>query len=1840
MRTTICTLILALFFTISRAQDCDIATSGVTVVNATNTATIGSIYVGEQANFKFSITNAGTSSGCVITPNTVTAVIDFPTIAGPTKPYIYNGPPSFISGYFTWTYNSGAEALVGTNTTAIPQNMGDLTVLVPVLGNAVGTGNSNLNLTQGAGISNGVNNDVGSAQLSVLPMPLAACDIATSPITVVNAANTVVTSICVGQQANFKFSITNAGTVSGCSIPPNSVTAIFDFPILGGPIRPYIYNGPASFVSGYFTWTYNSMAEVLIGTNTIAIPNGAGDNVSVPVLGNMAGTGNSNVNLSQGLGVSDDVSNDFATAQLTVFALPSDPLITATNSTCQPGCMVGGGSFNIVTSCGAGTVLTYYSDASGSNPTTTAPVYNQTTAMTIYYACVNTTTGCRSAIQTLTTNPGSCTTPSAPSITATNSTCQPGCTVGGGSFNIVTSCGSGTVLTYYSDASGSNPTTTAPVYNQTTAMTIYYACVNTTTGCRSAIQTLTTNPGSCTTPSTPSITATNSTCQPGCTVGGGSFNIVTSCGAGTVLTYYSDASGSNPTTTAPVYNQTTAMTIYYACVNTTTGCRSAIQTLTTNPGSCTTPSTPSITATNSTCQPGCTVGGGSFNIVTSCGAGTVLTYYSDASGSNPTTTAPVYNQTTAMTIYYACVNTTTGCRSAIQTLTTNPGSCTTPSTPSITATNSTCQPGCTLGGGSFNIVTSCGAGTVLTYYSDASGSNPTTTAPVYNQATAMTIYYACVNTTTGCRSTIQTLTTNPGTCTAPTVTCPGNSSVPSNTPPYTLTGATPATGTYSGDGVSSNQFNPAAAGVGPHTITYNYSDGNGCTGTCTFTITVTPSQNVSCPPNFSVCIGATPFALMGANPPGGTYSGDGVSGGLFSPAVAGVGPHTITYSYFDGSSTSTCTFVITVLSGPTAGIINNTGTTVLTCSVNSITVTATGGVNYSWSNGSMIVGTSAMLTITAPGTYTVTVTAANGCSATATITITQTGLTVNAGPDTDICNGPVVLTATVTGGVTSTPAAPVTFGEASGSTSDKRIFVGNIDYITLGNTFSQSEDRNNCNKNTSASATLTLPAGAVVKKAYLYWSGSGSLDNTVKLNGNSVTADATKTYSRSGGFYYFGARKDVTGLVTSSGTYTVTDLSWSNGSPYCYDNSAYGGWAMAVVYELASLPASKVHINSEKFEFTYPADNYSTTINNINVPTGCNPNAKLTIVAFEGDNYKGEGLTIGGQSFGDNNFRGQSGPNLDILTWSIPALVTPATNSLTYCISTYQSNTVFGPAIEGLFDYVKVLKYNYCPSGCNGLTYQWTKNGTMVGTGQSITVSIPGTYVVKVTDCAGCVKKDTVIVAPCPALCNISLTASVTNVSCKNGSNGAINLAVSGATAPLTYDWSNGAHTEDLSVLTAGTYTVIVTDKYLCVATKTITVTEPATSLSVSSSVGTIACNGGSTTVTISASGGTPPYYGTGTFTRSAGTCSFTVTDSKGCTKTIPVTVTEPSPLIVTATAPIIPCGGTTTTVTVSASGGTSPYNGTGAFTKGPGTWTFTVTDANGCSCSKTIVIANPNCGPCVPDKCYKLIARHSGKALTVENSSTSDGGNVEQRSYNGNNNQKWQFDEVESGWYRVINVHSGKVLDVAGASTSNGANIQQWTWNSGNNQKWSLTNNSGYYVVKAKHSGKAMSVAGSSTSNGADVEQRGNGNNYNEQWTISEVGCPNATRVAEPVTKITDDDDQEEIVVITEKKVESKASPKKEEAARPAKVEADLKVTVHPNPTIGYFSLVTSSNDAMTPVDVRIFDVNSKTIWSRFRREPNGSLRIETDTWAGGVYFIEVSQGADRKVIKLIKAN
>jgi hypothetical protein len=141
--------------------------------------------------------------------------------------------------------------------------------------------------------------------------------------------------------------------------------------------------------------------------------------------------------------------------------------------------------------------------------------------------------------------------------------------------------------------------------------------------------------------------------------------------------------------------------------------------------------------------------------------------------------------------------------------------------------------------------------------------------------------------------------------------------------------------------------------------------------------------------------------------------------------------------------------------------------------------------------------------------------------------------------------------------------------------------------------------------------------------------------------------------------------------------------------------------------------------------------------------------------------------------------------------------------------------------------------------------------------------------------------------------------------------------------------------------------------------------------------------------------------------------------------------------------------------------------------------------------------------GP-VANGTYKIIARHSGKALDVQAQGTADGSNVQQWSYSGGNNQRWTITHLGSGQYSIIGVQSGRALDVTGQSTADGANVQIWSYSGGNNQRWTVAATSGgYYSIRPVHSGKALDVTGQSIADGANVQQWSYSGGNNQQWAF-----------------------------------------------------------------------------------------------------------------------------------------
>ncbi len=196
----------------------------------------------------------------------------------------------------------------------------------------------------------------------------------------------------------------------------------------------------------------------------------------------------------------------------------------------------------------------------------------------------------------------------------------------------------------------------------------------------------------------------------------------------------------------------------------------------------------------------------------------------------------------------------------------------------------------------------------------------------------------------------------------------------------TLTGS-PSNGTFTGNGMNGDQFDPAAAGTGTHTITYAFTDANNCTNSEDQQVTVHGLPVVSMSgldPEYCLDHG---LVMLSGSPGGGTFSGDGVSGSQFDPGVAGLGVHTVTYTYTDANN---CTNDIEQAVSVNANPALELGADTSICGACTLTLDAGNpGSTYQWSTGE----STQKIEVSDAGTYWVQVTDGTGCTQTDTILI-------------------------------------------------------------------------------------------------------------------------------------------------------------------------------------------------------------------------------------------------------------------------------------------------------------------------------------------------------------------------------------------------------------------------------------------------------------------------------------------------------------------------------------------------------------------------------------------------------------------------------------------------------------------------------------------------------------------------------------------------------------------------------------------------------------------------------------------------------------------------------------
>lgn len=282
--------------------------------------------------------------------------------------------------------------------------------------------------------------------------------------------------------------------------------------------------------------------------------------------------------------------------------------------------------------------------------------------------------------------------------------------------------------------------------------------------------------------------------------------------------------------------------------------------------------------------------------------------------------------------------------------------------------------------------------------------------------------------------------------------------------------------------------------------------------------------------------------------------------------------------------------------------------------------------------------------------------------------------------------------------------------------------------------------------------------------------------------------------------------------------------------------------------------------------------------------------------------------------------------------------------------------------------------------GTPAYSYTWQPGNLNT---QNVNSLNAGSYTLTVNDVNGC-QTNTIISITQPAPLTLTVLNS-SNINCFGGNNGSISTSAIGGTPAYTYSWQPIINTNNSATgLSAGTYTINVTDAKNCTSSLVTTLAQPSAPLTASASSSSVSCNGGTNgAIASSASGGTLPYNyfwspiginGQNITNVGSGNYSVLITDANGCTSSATTIVNQPSAMGVSANSANSNCSMANGQATVSVVGGLIPYSyqwapigGSNPIATGlpAGNYTVTVTDGNGCTVN-TAVSVNDNAGPSV----------------------------------------------------------------------------------------------------------------------------------------------------------------------------------------------------------------------------------------------------------------------------------
>ncbi|MNW71302.1 Rare lipoprotein A (RlpA)-like double-psi beta-barrel [compost metagenome] len=757
------------------------------------------------------------------------------------------------------------------------------------------------------------------------------------------------------------------------------------------------------------------------------------------------------------------------------------------------------------------------------------------------------------------------------------------------------------------------------------------------------------------------------------------------------------------------------------------------------------------------------------------------------------------------------------------------------------------------------------------------------------------------------------------------------------------TGGTPS---YTYSWAPSGGTNATATGLAAGTYTVTVTDANACQTTRTFNLTQPAaalsaatgggSTNISCNGGAN---GTATVAPTGGTP---SYSYSWAPSGGTNATATGLGAGTYTVTVTDANACQTTrTFNLTqpaaALSAATGG-----GSTNISCNGGAngtATVAPTGGTpsyTYSWAPSG---GTNATATGLAAGTYTVTVTDANSCQAQRTFNLTQPAAALSAatgGGKTDVsCNGGSNGTATVapTGG---TPSYSYSWAPSGGTNASATGLAAGTYTVTV-------TDANACQTTRTFTVNQPTALSAATGGGSTNISCNGGANGTATVAPTGGTPSYTYSWAPSGG-----TNATASGLVAGTYTVTVTDANT------CQTQRTFN------LTEPAAALSAATGGGSTNISCNGGANGTATV-----APTGGTPSYSYSWAPSGGTNATATGLAAGTYTVTVTDANSCQAQRTFNLTEPAAALSTATGGGKTDVSCNGGTNGTATVAPTG---------------GTPSYTYSWAPSGGTAATATGLTA---GTYTVTVTDANSCQDQRTFTIDQ-PTALSAATGGGSTNISCNGGANGTATVAPTGGTPSYTYSWApSGGTNATAAGLTAGTYTVTVTDANACQTTRTFNLTEPAVLDAATGGGKTdVSCNGGTNgSATVAPTGGTPSYTyswapsgGTNATASglAAGTYTVTVTDANACQTTRTFTIDEPTALDASSGSTVnVSChNGSNGSATVAPTGGTpgytyswAPTGGTAATATGlaAGTYTVTVTDANACQDNQTFIVSEPD---------------------------------------------------------------------------------------------------------------------------------------------------------------------------------------------------------------------------------------------------------------------------------------